>query len=200
MSGIYGRYGYMSQPYLDEAQDPLHYNALKKIWPVNNIVGEFENDLHIDGDHLDNVYYQAADLHTDIFPDTCSSTGLLPDYERVFGIQTTSGTVTQRRAAVITAMQAYTRKTGRLNPSYFVNLGAQLGYTVSIIEGSDLCFRCGTAISTPPGTPLPHAVFEAQALWTWAIYANVPAADQARWVAMIEASKPAFTKVEYIYT
>ena len=52
---------------------PLHYYALKKIFPIKDLQGAQDDDMRIDGKYLDQVYYQVDDLLANLFPDTATT-------------------------------------------------------------------------------------------------------------------------------
>jgi uncharacterized protein YmfQ (DUF2313 family) len=191
----------MIHPFLDEDRAPLHYNALKKLWPIKDLAGSFDDDLHIKGSNLDDAYYQNQDglLH-EIFPDEAGVDGLLPYFERIFALPG-SGTEAQRQAQVVAAYYAYAHKTGRLSRAFFIGLGASMGYTVTITEGITDMFRCGTYSSIPAGTPIPHAVYESAHKWEWTIRAlTVPVDARPTWERLVNQYRPAFTLVHFLYT
>ena len=178
----------------------LHYYALKKIWPIKDLQGQFDADLDIDGQYLDQVFYQDAVLNNEEFPDTATSgsTGLLPAFERIFGLVGT-GTDAQRQAEVVNAERAVVNKAGRLNKTFYINLGIELGYTdVTIFENRLLMFI--VADTGPPATQLPAPLYEYEYQWTWTIRSLlIPVADRPAWEALIMFYRPAFTLPIFVY-
>ena len=79
------------------------------------------------------IHARINDLVTEADPRT--TTELLSDYERVFGLPTDctinlDQTLAQRRAALVTQMASI----GGQSPAYFIDLAAQAGYTITITE------------------------------------------------------------------
>jgi uncharacterized protein YmfQ (DUF2313 family) len=177
----------------------LHYFALKKIWPIKDLEGSFDDDLTIDGTYLDDVYYQDADLQTQIFPDTATSDslGLLTSWECVFQLPGT-GTDAQRQSAVVDALLAVVNKQGRLNKQFYIDLGAIKGYTVLIYESIGDMFI--VASTSPPATQLPAPLYNASHIWIWTMYTyGILPVDEPAWEALINKYKPAFTQVQFGY-
>jgi len=186
--GGYGDYGYGDAPYAGVTG--MHYQALKKLWPIKNVEGALDDDLSIQGKYLDQLYAQAQQLYTEFFPST--TTLLLSDWERVYGLQPT-GTVDQRRAAVIAKMRVLVNKDGRLTKAYYLSIASALGHPEAyIVEGSTLLFIVGVTI-------LPHVLYSDTEKWVWELHATVAVEDRPIWEATFNPLKPAFTQLNFIY-
>jgi hypothetical protein len=97
---VYGdNYPYGDSPYYKDdgtivASQKLHYYALKKLFPINqgransSLGGDFDNDLDIEGKHLDNCYFQGMVLEQEIFPDTAQLPDTTASYQRLFDTTT----------------------------------------------------------------------------------------------------------------
>jgi uncharacterized protein YmfQ (DUF2313 family) len=192
----YGTGGYKCQD--SDQVEKLHYYALKKIFPIKNIGGDFDNDLDIEGWYLDDAYFRAGykkeGLHDQFFPDTV--TELLYGFQNVFGLTSTGSS-----SEVIAKMRALINKDSKLGTNYyktyidtFLNLTPG---TTTITENHDDMFVCGDTI--PPATALSHKLYEEDWNWTWTITTSNPGALPATKIATlkedIERLKPAFTLV-----
>ena len=182
-------------------QAKLHYYVLKKLFPILDLQGDFDNDLTIEGKYLDQEFYQNQnDLTPNLFPDTAEYSGLLPEFERMFGLQG-SGTDAQRQAAVVAAEQKLINKNGKMNPAFYIALGASLGYTdVTIHEGIKDVFILANA---PNQSVLPHALYNQEHIWVWTIETAmiIPGSIAAQqWEHLITSAAPAFSQVIFVYT
>jgi uncharacterized protein YmfQ (DUF2313 family) len=177
----------------------LHYYALKKVFPIQSLAGDLDNDLTIEGKYLDQVFYQDQnELTPNLFPDTATSDALLPDFERLFNLPGT-GTDAQRQAAVTAAEQQLINKNGKMNPAFYIALGVTLGYTdVSIHEGVNDMFILAYA---PNQSVLPHALYDLSHTWVWTITSSMIPVGVARdqWEFLITNAAPAFSKVIFVY-
>ena len=201
MSGWgYGKWGGGSPDPWGGGETKLHYYALKKIFPIQDLQGTLDDDLTIEGKYLDQVFYQDQNsLSTAIFPDGATTGDLLGDWDRIFSLPAT-GTDAEQQGAVIAAEQALINKNGKLNPAYFIQMGVDLGYTdVTIHEGLGDQFICATA---PDESHLPHAVYTYSWSWTWTITSAMIPAGLARtqWEDMVTKAAPAFTKIIFQYS
>jgi uncharacterized protein YmfQ (DUF2313 family) len=186
----YGKYPYGAQPYKYEATDPetrLHYFALRQINPLKAIEDDpvWDDEVDLEGKHLDNAYFQARTLLQEMFGDTAEL--LLSSWERVYG-EISTGSTSERRARIVAAMRAR----GGQSRRYFTALAAALGYTITITEGSAFLFIIGT-------TTLPNPLFDPDIYWHWQV--NVTgAASGADLEALFQDLKPAYTDVSFVYT
>ena len=193
--GQYALGGYKPAGAGGEVIEKLHYDALKKMFPAIGVAGYLDDHFEVVGKHLDLAYfafgYKPAGLLDECFSDT--STDLLGEYERVYGIEDGSGeSTTTRRAAIQTKQQ----ERGKLDKQYYIDLGATLGYTVSIVEGESLPFLVG--VTVPPATALPNSVFSPTIVFTWLVtVTGASSADDLE--ALFLRLKPAWTLVEYTY-
>lgn len=105
-----------------------HKNVLKALVPLK-IGGALETDFVLEGAQLDDVSESAAELLLEKFPNTAALT--INDWERICGLSAAaSETLQARRDAVVTKL----RSAGGLSRAYFINLAANMGYTITIDE------------------------------------------------------------------
>ena len=109
-----------------------HKDVLQALTPIK--LGEnFDADLEIEGDHLDEIQTDAAALLDEMFPDTTDATdGLIKDWERLLGLPDPcvgQPDSTAQRIAALTAKWAEKRN---LSKAYLIDVAARLGYTVTI--------------------------------------------------------------------
>lgn len=91
--------------------------------------GVHEQDLAIEGGHLDEALDRAAALLEQIFPDTADE--LIPDWERLCGITPgASDTLQLRRTRVVARL----KEQGRLDRQYYIDIAAALGVEITIDE------------------------------------------------------------------
>ena len=103
-------------------------DVIKALFPLE-LSGVSDDDIAIEGKHLDNEEAQIDLLVAEMFPD--SSVVLLTWWERVFGINPEIGeTLQQRQNAVVQAVRAK----GGLSIPYLISLAGALGYTITIDE------------------------------------------------------------------
>lgn len=106
----------------------LHRDILKLLFPLE-MGGVFEEDIELEGRRLDDALASAGRLLDQIFPDTADA--LLPDWERVCGLTPGAEDSLQlRRSRVVAKL----REQGSLRRSYYIEMAAQLGYTITITE------------------------------------------------------------------
>lgn len=106
----------------------LHKNTLELLLPVE-LTGVLQNDIELEGQHLDASQTRAEDLLKEMFPDETFE--LLTGWERVTGL--TPGPdepLKSRRDKVIRKL----RELGGLSRQYFIDLAASMGYTITIDE------------------------------------------------------------------
>ena len=112
----------------------MNKDSIKQLFPLE-LGGVFDEDIVIEGDHLDNAETRAGDLLTEMFPDTVDE--LLADWERVYGLVQSSLPTYQRLQNLL----AKVRLRPRLDRSYIQScVFPFVGYTVEIEEY--MMFRC----------------------------------------------------------
>jgi uncharacterized protein YmfQ (DUF2313 family) len=105
-----------------------HKDVLKQLFPLE-LGGVFDQDLEIEGMHLDEALARADKLMQEIFPDKADE--LIPDHERVLAITSGSDDPLQlRRERIVTKM----KKRGGLSIAYFKALAQEWGYDIDIEE------------------------------------------------------------------
>jgi len=105
-----------------------HRDSLKLLFPTE-IVGVFDDDIALEGKHLDAAQVSAEGLLEEMFPDRTYN--LLTDWERVCGlIPETDAPLQMRRNAVVKKL----RELGGLSKPYFIALAASFGWTITIDE------------------------------------------------------------------
>jgi uncharacterized protein YmfQ (DUF2313 family) len=106
-----------------------HADVLKLLFPLKDLGGVFNDDIAIEGKHLDALKTSADNLLLEAFPDTATLT--LSDWERNYQIIVPAGvSIAQRQRAVVQRR----RMRGGLSRRYFVALAAAVGYTITIEE------------------------------------------------------------------
>jgi uncharacterized protein YmfQ (DUF2313 family) len=191
-------YGYAAYKY-GEGPAELHYNVLKKLFPMTNVEGVLDDDLHVEGKNLDDAYYniggwpgaQLGDgVLTEVYPDSAHKT--LSSWERVFSLSAGTLTDAERRLQIQAAIVAR----GGLSRDYFSSIAAAMGYSITITEGVVNLFRVGT--SAPPATLLPHSLFDPAECYTWHVtVTGVASAPMLE--AKFQLLKPAWTIVDFTY-
>jgi uncharacterized protein YmfQ (DUF2313 family) len=162
----------------------LHKDVLRLLFPLE-LGGVFDDDIAIEGNHLDDAGTSAATLLDEMFPDEAD--GLLSSWERVTGVTPEAGDSLQtRRDRVVAQLRAR----GGLSREYFTGLAEALGHTVTI--GAPRPFVCGVSVC---GEEL--AAEEIVYLWQVTVDAAGP---DAYLEALFRKLKPAWTGVEFIYT
>lgn len=112
-----------------------HKDILKLLFPVE-IEGVFDDDLAIEGKHLDSAQVDAEKLLSDIFPDTASSS--IADWERLYEIvPDPDSTLQARRSEVV---RKFKERLG-LSRQFYINLAQLYGWTITIDEFWP--FMCG---------------------------------------------------------
>jgi hypothetical protein len=167
----------------------LHYYALKKIFPVKNLVGELDNDLMIEGRYLDNCYFQGNDLETEIFPDTATNGDMTRSFERLFD--------TTNMAQVASKYEDLVNKDRKLNPATYIQDASAFGYNSSIYEGYHDMFVID--YNTLVATHLPGQLWDSGRNWTWIMDStgSIVPSDRTSLMQAIIPRAPAFTKVEF---
>ena len=106
-----------------------HKDVLQALTPIK--LGEnFDADLDIEGDHLDEIQEDAQVLLEEMFPNTTD--GLISDWEGLLGLPDPcvgQPESTEQRIAALTAKWAEKRN---LSKAYLIDLASRLGYTVTI--------------------------------------------------------------------
>lgn len=180
--------------------EQLHYNALKKIYPLNNVGGVFDDDLMVEGSALDECYYQAIALYYEFFADTAIAT--IEDWMRVFGISETS----EPNNSVVAAWRAIVNKDGRLTKQYYLSICDSFGFTSDIHERITDCFRVGMGYFPWFGSPIDiigsTVTGTSAAPWEWEIISNAGPTNsnvRAQFESLINRLKPAWTTVSFTY-
>lgn len=170
-----------------------HYYALKKIFPMDYLAGELDNDLEIEGYWLDSCEESAWQLLEEIFADTTQL--LIADWERVYDVSPDpTATLSERRDAILAAI----RSTGATSIDDFENIASGYGYTITITEGLGNLFV--VASTSPPATQLPGRLFTGTERWVW--YVEVSGATTTpdeTFENAIREQMPAHTRVEFSY-
>jgi uncharacterized protein YmfQ (DUF2313 family) len=105
-----------------------HRDVLAQLMPVE--LGEnHQADMALDGAALDAVAASADRLLANVFADTAIE--LLPSWERVLGLAPADGASTTARSAAVVAKK---RERGGLSIPYFIQLAADMGYEIEIVE------------------------------------------------------------------
>lgn len=180
-----------------------HKDALKQLIPID-LGGVFEDDLELEGQQLDAVEARAQDLLLEVFPDT--ATALITDWERYVGITSEDGKPLQaRRDAVVAKLRA----TGASSRQDFIDLAANMGFTITINEPQ------------PPRAGIARAgvarVYGAEIVFCWQVTMTTQtlfdaragiakAGDRIRWKdsdvsleSILIELKPAHTYVTFFY-
>lgn len=114
-----------------------HKTVLKQLFPLD-LGALWEDDLGLEGAHLDQVQRVAVSLLREFFVDSCAQA--LTNYERIYAITPPNGaTLQQRRDSIVAKMLA---KWG-LTIQFFTNLAARMGYTIEIEELQPNTDGCG---------------------------------------------------------
>lgn len=184
----------------------LHSDALKLLFPLE-LVGVYEQDIELEGIHLDKSESDAQELLAEMFPDGANE--LLPDWERVCGLVPAADEPLQaRRNAVLRQL----RSRGGLSRAYFIALAANMGFTITIQELQPFMAGIGSSgdivylprvifiwqISTPGRSPAYSFISGQSAsgerlLW-WSVTYQ-PALE-----TIFQKLKPAHTAVIFNYT
>jgi len=194
LAGTYGYGGYASGIYKCGGHPKLHYYSLKKIFPVPDMTGYFDDDLDIEGKYLDNAYYQAMGILDELFP--LSSDDLLPTWEGLFGLPDT-GSITARQQAVSVKEQVVVSKNSRLSKQYYIDIAATMGYTITITEGVDHMFI--VASTSPPASTITGQLYDADDIFEWTIHGTIPLANRPVFEETMNALSPAWTRLLYDY-
>jgi uncharacterized protein YmfQ (DUF2313 family) len=179
-----------------------HADTLKLLFPVE-LTGVFDDDIELEGMHLDAAQASAECLLNEIYADQTYS--LLTDWERVCGlIPATDAQLQGRRDAVVQKL----RDIGGLSRAYYISLAATLGWTITIDEY--LPFMSGWARSG-------DVDYDEDVCWIWRVNVAGNAAYSFRsglsvagegltwWTAndileaLIDELKPAHTAVIFNY-
>lgn len=199
MAGPYGLGSYGYDGYKGDLELALHYYALRKMFPLpvnTDSSGAFDQDLHIEGRHLDYNFYSGMDLFKEFFADSFDQ--LRSDWKSQWALDST--VITDMQVEATAKSRVLVNKDSRLNPSYYVNLAAGFGYDSTVIEHTGDVFIVGSTI--PYATPLSHTLYERTQNWIWDMTQTSGPTDptiRAQFEKLIEAKKPAFTLVRFGY-
>lgn len=194
-----GRYagGYKGSDFTDT--DFLHYNALKKIYPLRDIQGSFDDDLLVEGEFLDLCYYQAEAIYNEFFPDSAVAT--IAEWMRIFGITES----TEPNNSIVAAWRVLINKNGRLSPAYYLSICLAFGFTSTIYERIVDCFKVGMGYTPWIGSPIDvtgSPVTGDAAPWEWQVISSAGptnASLRAQFESLINRVKPAWTEVSFTY-
>ena len=130
----------------------MHKNVLKQLMPID--LGSLaDQDMAIEGAHLDAAETSAAQLLREMMPQA-SSAGLA-DWERVCGLLPDTGdTLQMRQVRVVNKL----RERGGLSVPFYTAMAADFGYTVIIEEllagtdglGDEGIFRWRVTVTATP--------------------------------------------------
>lgn len=111
----------------------LHEDALRQLCPVS-LGPNHEADMALEGQHLDEIEADAADLKNEFFPDTCTLDGLLEDWERLLGIPDDCAGLADTEAERVAAVMAKWTEKRKISEASLVEVAAKLGYTITITK------------------------------------------------------------------
>ncbi len=141
-------------------------DVLKQLFPID-LGGVFQDDITLEGRHLDTAQSSAKDLLEVMFLSSSTPGELetyLSDWERVFDIVPgVNDTAATRRDRVLTEL----RKVGGLSKPYFVALAASMGYTVTITDNIEE-FR---PFMTGWGRAADR-LYAYEVIWIWKVHAT----------------------------
>lgn len=142
-----------------------HKDVLKQLFPID-LEGVFEDDVTLEGRHLDSAESNAGDLLEVMFlssqtPEELES--FLPDWERVLDINPEATDEAEtRKNRVLTEL----RKVGGLSKPYFTALAAAMGYDVTITDNIEEFrpFMTGWARAA-------DRLYAYDVIWIWKVHA-----------------------------
>jgi hypothetical protein len=172
------------------AIDKLHYYALKKTFPIKDIAGVFDANFEIQGQYLDQCYFQGMSLEKEIFPDTAVLGDTTSSFERVFDSTT--------MAQVFTKYTDLTHKDQRMNPYRLIADASKFGYDATIYENIHDMFVVHS--DTLYATHIPHAIYDRAHAWEFdfkVLSGSSLPADRTNLMENITPKIPAFTKINY---
>jgi len=104
-----------------------HSDALKKLFPIS-LGGRFDEDIAIEGQHLDGAESSADTLLANLVPNAINQ-DLIEDWEKTLAIiPSLSSTLEERFNDIVFNLQ----RSGGLSKPYFISLADALGFTVEI--------------------------------------------------------------------
>jgi len=120
----------------------LHRHLIEQLMPC--ALGDNQaRDAMIEGGQLDSVAASADMLRLNMFADSANE--LLTDWERLLGLYPVAGTsAIERREACVAKLLAR----GGMSRRYFIELAAELGYTIEIYE--ELIWQWRVHVLTSP--------------------------------------------------
>lgn len=160
----------------------------------------FQQDLDIEGQHLDLAQVSATKLLSEMFP--LEAELLLSDWERVFSISPDpSSTLDERRFAVL----SHDRATGGLTLSYYEELARGLGFRIGThVTVGDPHLRISEAdypaFRADYGRADIDAVFDqlsGSSQYTWRVFGTSVSSNLSLQV-LFNRLKPAWTEVIFI--
>jgi len=161
-----------------------HKDALKHLFPLKELEGVYEEDVTIEGNHLDAVEADIDGLLDEMFPHR-ATVDTIDDWEESYGIvPDPADTLQERRDRVL----AKRRARGSLKKQYFIDLAAAWGYAITI-EGyrAPRCNEavCGSAVLAPEGI-----------VYVWKV---IITEQNLALEKLFNELKPAWTLVEFEY-
>ncbi len=158
-----------------------HSDTLKLLFPAE-IVGVFDDDIALEGNHLDAAQTSAEGLLLEMFPESASD--LIASWERVCGLTPATGATLQtRQNAVLRKL----RERGGMSRSYFIALAAVIGHTITIDEL--LPFMAGWGCAG-------DRIYIEEAIYIWQV--NAPGGSEELEI-LFDELKPAHTAVVFNY-
>jgi uncharacterized protein YmfQ (DUF2313 family) len=162
------------------------------VWEVPER-SELEGLLNGLGDVFAEAEARGVDLLEEFDPRT--TTEMLPDWERVYGLPGTNPnpptSTADRRAALHAKMLGY----GDPTPQFFVDVAAAIGYAVVITMYK------ATHGPFVPGSPVGDPLTSTAAGWPFHWIVTTPSgAHNSTLVWMFESLKPDHTTVEFVFT
>jgi uncharacterized protein YmfQ (DUF2313 family) len=180
---------------VSENDNPLHYQALKKLAPVN-FSGEFDKTLRIDASFLDIILMAFKALLNEGYPDTANS--LIKSWERVIGFSVV-GTIDDKRNKIVAHLNA----TGGLSKQYFEQLAVSMGYVIGgisapnphlrIVDGLFPPFRLGISV-------IGDHIYDQDgisSIYHWFVYGSNVETDTLL-QSVFNDLKPAWTTIQFI--
>jgi uncharacterized protein YmfQ (DUF2313 family) len=159
------------------------------------MAGSFDDDLDIEGKHLDDAYYDAMGILSELFPGT--SENLITAWQTQFGTDST-GSLAAQQAELVTKERVIVNKNSRLSKQYYIDVALGMGYVITIAEGVDNMFI--VASTSPPATLISAPLYEANDIFKWTIHAlTVPLASQPYFEEVMLALAPAWTQLLFNY-
>lgn len=165
-----------------------HEDALKKIIPFS-LGGFWDDDLEIEGEHLDTVRDVATTLLVEFFGDSVTLE-TISEWERVYDIVPESTDTLQDRQNILVARIS---DQGGQSRQYYIDLMTGFGETASITEA--VAFRAGFSVAGDPVYDLGQNF-----VWTLTFTGWTGNTRQAVVEDLINKLKPAHTQALFVYS